>query len=236
MKVNSVYSVKNIFEGAWAIEEGRVRFFLVTGEKAALLIDTGYGGGEPLELVKQLTDLPVTLAITHSDGDHIGGVGGFETAYMHPAEFDYFAENAAELTGVKLPVLKPLWEGDVIDLGGTAYEAVLLPGHTPGGIALWEKKKNVMFTGDSVSKFPVFMFSAGRNIEAYICSMEKLERAVPAGTRFYVSHGPMEQGPELLPHLVKGAKDVLSGSLRGVIPERNLPCLQYNCGEVTFFY
>ena len=229
----SVYNVKKIFEGAWTIEERHVRFFLITGSERALLIDTGFGGGDPLSLVEGLTDLPVTLAVTHADGDHIGGISAFESMYLHPAEFEYLARNSE---GLKNPSLLPLWEGDVIDLGGIKLEAVLIPGHTPGSVAFWERRKNIMFTGDSVSRVPIFMFYTGRNIDAYICSMEKLQRMIPAGTRFYVSHGPMEQDPALLPHLIKGAKDVKEGKIEGVKPERDLPCLEYNCGEVKFYY
>lgn len=235
MGETKVYNVESMFEGAWAITERHVRCFLITGRERALLIDTGFGGGDLLTLVRKLTSLPITLVITHADGDHIGGIGPFETAYMHPAEFEYFAQNVKELD-IKIPSIKPLWEGDVIDLGGIVFEAVLIPGHTPGSIALWEKRRNIIFTGDSVSRVPIFMFYTGRNIQSYICSMEKLQRMLPAGTRIYASHGPMELEPSLLPHLIAGAKDVLAGSIEGVKPERELPCLQYNCGEVKFYY
>lgn len=236
MADDSIYNVESIFEGAWSVDERHVRFFLVTGSEKALLIDTGFGGGDVRALVSKLTSLPVTLVITHADGDHISGISGFEAAYMHPCEFDYFAKNAGELEGVKLPARRPLWEGDVIDLGGMAFETVLIPGHTPGSIALWEKNRGIIFTGDSVSRVPIFMFGEGRNIEAYICSMEKLRRILPAGTKCYASHGPKELGPELLPHLISGAGDILAGRVQGVKPERDLPCLQYNCGEVKFYY
>lgn len=236
MKNNTVYNVESIFEGAWAISERQVRCFLITGSERALLIDTGYGGGDLKSLVRELTSLPVVLAITHSDGDHICGMSGFDAACMHPAEFGYFARNAEELTEIKLTSLMPLWEGDLIDLGGYKFEAVLIPGHTPGSIALWERQRGIIFTGDSVSRVPIFMFGEGRNIEAYICSMEKLRRLIPEGTRVYASHGPMELDPGLLPHLIAGAKDVLAGNIEGVKPERKLPCLQYNCGEVEFYF
>jgi glyoxylase-like metal-dependent hydrolase (beta-lactamase superfamily II)/GrpB-like predicted nucleotidyltransferase (UPF0157 family) len=233
MSDNSVYKVEKLFEGAWSIDEGNVRCFLITGSEKALLIDTGYGGGDLLSLVKGLTDLPVKLVLTHTDGDHTGAMEQFPEAYMHPAEFENYRKKGNDMNK---PPVKPLWEGDVIDLGGVSLEVVLIPGHTPGSIALWEKEKNIIFTGDSVSKVPIFMFGMGRNMEAYICSMEKLLHILPEGISVYASHGQKELDPSLLPHLIAGASDVLAGNVAGVKPERDLPCLQYNCGEVKFLY
>jgi glyoxylase-like metal-dependent hydrolase (beta-lactamase superfamily II) len=60
--------------------------FLLEGSERALLIDAGVGVGDLRGLVAGLTDLPVTLLLTHTHWDHIGAAAGFETVLVHPAE------------------------------------------------------------------------------------------------------------------------------------------------------
>ena len=44
----------------------------------------------------------------------------------------------------------PLVEGDVIEVGSYALEVVDVPGHTPGHIALYERKNKLLFSGDHI--------------------------------------------------------------------------------------
>jgi len=46
--------------------------YLALGKEKAALIDTGYGMSDMRGLVELLTDLPVTVVITHTHVDHIG--------------------------------------------------------------------------------------------------------------------------------------------------------------------
>ena len=143
------YCVKTMGEGIWAIEEGVVRMFLIEGGKHALLLDTGFGKGALRELVSGLTQKPLILALSHSDRDHIGGCGQFEgKIYLHPAEYERFLRNMPQ----NRLRLKPLWEGDTIELGGRKLAVLHTPGHTPGSIMLLEKETGVLFSGDSVQE------------------------------------------------------------------------------------
>ena len=84
----NVYEVIRINEHSWRIEENGVRMFLFVGTDKALLIDSGFGGGDLKAKVAKLTDLPIVLVNTHADGDHIRCNHQFDKAYMHPSEFD----------------------------------------------------------------------------------------------------------------------------------------------------
>ena len=55
-----------------------VSAFLVTGTQRALLIDTCTGLLGLRQIVEDLTDLPVTVWLTHSHGDHAGSIADFE--------------------------------------------------------------------------------------------------------------------------------------------------------------
>lgn len=73
----------------WRIEEPNVRFFLLTGDKKALLIDSGMEVNAK-EIAQSLTTLPIELLNTHADRDHIASNDEFESFYMNPAECSNF--------------------------------------------------------------------------------------------------------------------------------------------------
>lgn len=73
----------------WCLSEFRlVNAFLVEGEEKAALIDTGCGIGHLAETVRELTDKPLVILITHGHFDHDGGVKQFPgvPVYLHPAD------------------------------------------------------------------------------------------------------------------------------------------------------
>ena len=113
--------------------------YLVMGEQRALLIDTANGQENLMEIVGELTELPVTVVNTHGHIDHIFGNVSFEEAWMHPADFKLHDEHfrlpeGEELKrrGLKPCRLMPLEEDAVFDLGGIDLEVIPVPGHTAG--------------------------------------------------------------------------------------------------------
>lgn len=49
---------------------------------------------------------------------------------------------------------RELDDGDTLDLGGQYAQAVAVPGHTPGSVALHLPDHGVLFTGDTVARAP----------------------------------------------------------------------------------
>lgn len=73
----------------WCLSEFRlVNAFLVEGEEKSALIDTGCGIGDLAGVVRELTDKPLIILITHGHFDHDGGVKQFPgvPVYLHPAD------------------------------------------------------------------------------------------------------------------------------------------------------
>ena len=115
----------------YSIEDGFVRCFLIIGEQKALLVDSGVSGESALSIAKALTDKPVELICTHADRDHIAGNGEFCHFMMHPSEAaNYYNMNNG--TGTFIPVE----DNQILDLGRRKIRIILIPGHTPGSIAL----------------------------------------------------------------------------------------------------
>ncbi len=80
-------------------------------------------------------------------------------------------------------------QNDRIRLGNTVLEVIHTPGHSPGGICLFNRKEKILFTGDSL-----FAGVVGRtdlpysSKEALKNSLQKLSR-LPPKTIIYPGHG-----------------------------------------------
>ncbi len=199
-----------INENTWRMEDGGVRFFLLAGEKKALLIDSGMQVHNAREIAESIVDLPVELLNTHADRDHVGSNDEFEFFYMNPAEASNYY-NTNKMKGVFVPVE----DGDVIDLGGRELEIITLAGHTPGSIAVLDKAGRVLISGDPIQDGDIFMFGVQREMHAYLKSLEKLDGYRSRFDLIYPSHGTFPVKPELIDALHAGAERILAGEVEG---------------------
>ena len=168
----TTYTTYEIRSGVFAIEEGAVRMYLIVGSREALLLDTGSGAGDLRGLVRGLTALPVTVALTHGHNDHTGGAPQFGTAYAHKNDWPEIRSDLGE----NAVTLRELRGGDVFDLGGRLIEVVETAGHTPGSLSFFDRKNRLLFTGDNVSDRPIFMCLPGAD-------MALIDRAVDYANR-----------------------------------------------------
>ena len=60
--------------------------YLVEGKERALLIDGLTGFGSLKAFVRELTDLPVSIALTHGHIDHNGAAYEYGECYVHPGD------------------------------------------------------------------------------------------------------------------------------------------------------
>ncbi|MBT1160003.1 MBL fold metallo-hydrolase [Aminobacter anthyllidis] len=153
----------------------RCNMWLIHGRERDVLVDTGMGF-RPLRMeVAALRDRPVHAVCTHSHFDHMGCACEFDVRLGHHREAEIF--NAPDLDNscarpwiagnlltalphegyrldsyrlVSAPLTGYLDEGDVLELGNLALQVLHLPGHSPGSIALYEKKTKTLFSGDAI--------------------------------------------------------------------------------------
>lgn len=136
--------------------------YAVEGRDRVLLVDTGMGTGDLKTALEALAPgKPVIAVNTHGHADHCGGNSQFPEIYLHPGSYadadraeeekkTLPAEN--ELEGITKFEWKkhPVYEGDIIDLGGKTIEVIETPGHTPGCISLLDREDRILFGGDLV--------------------------------------------------------------------------------------
>ena len=196
-----------IDDNTYQYDEGGVRFFLLVGEKEALLIDSGMQTRNAKELAMELTDLPIRLFNTHTDIDHIGSNG----------EFDEVMMNLSELVNYRLPhpsqKIIPVYDGDVIDLGGRELLAIALPGHTPGSTALLDKNSGMLFSGDPIQDGHIFMFGD-------IHSLRRLAKYKDQIKGIYANHGTLPVDYSIVDKLIEGALRIERGEITPTEAER----------------
>lgn len=89
--LNKIYSVKELLPKVYSIGSSAVKCYLVVGKTGAMLVDTAYGFADLSAVVKEITDLPVTVVNSHCHVDHSGGNFFFDTpVYIHEADRELY--------------------------------------------------------------------------------------------------------------------------------------------------
>lgn len=205
------YVIDQIEPGFWAITEGGVRMYLLEGEEFALLIDTGFGGGDLLGAVRELTDKPIRVFMTHGHVDHVANCKQFDDYLLHEKELADVKPNCPE--GARFEFLS---DGDELTVGKWNFTVMNTPGHTPGSLCLWEKEKNFIFSGDYVGERPIFTFLPGAELEAYESSLLRLALAVGDGV-FYTCHGGMVKKADTAERLICCCEGIKRGGIENEI-------------------
>ncbi len=68
-------------------EAGFVHFYLILGQKKAVLIDAGCGFEDIRPIIRSITDLPVMLILTHGDPDHSYGSEYFGDVWLYQPDY-----------------------------------------------------------------------------------------------------------------------------------------------------
>lgn len=177
----------------------RCNIWHVRGRDRDMLIDSGMGVVSLREWVPLVTEREVIAVASHTHFDHIGCHHEFECRAVHSAEADILANPTRENTLAdpyatdeifdalppepycstcyalkRAPATRLLEDSDVIDLGDRQFEVIHTPGHSPGGIALYEKATEILFSGDILYDGPLIEDTYHSNADDYLASMERL--------------------------------------------------------------
>ena len=149
------FDIAKIRDRVWRIWDGdKDSFYLVEGETCAAVIDTGITlGAEITPKLRELTEKPLILIVTHAHDDHFYHADEFDTVYMSHEEFKLGEPILREMmAGKDLPLERTVHieTGSKIDLGGCTLEICQVPGHTPGSVAVYDGRDGIVFTGDAI--------------------------------------------------------------------------------------
>jgi len=207
----------------------RCNMWHVRGRDRDLLFDTGLGHFSLRAHVPLVTGRDLACVASHTHFDHIGSHHEFPHRCVHHAEAAILADPRNDwtcadryATGDMFDRLPEGWdtsryrvnpakaerlldEGDIIDLGNRAFEVIHTPGHSPGGIGLYESKTGIFLSGDIIYDGPLIDDAYHSVIADYVATLERLRTlavSVVHGGHF-PSFGPVRYR-QLIDEYLKG--------------------------------
>ncbi len=170
----------------------RCNIWHVRGRERDMLVDTGMGVVSLRAHIPLVTEKPCVAVASHIHFDHIGCHHEFTERYVHADESDILANptrtstladpyvvddiftrlppapyTSAEYTVKAAPATRILHDGDIIDLGDRHFDVIHTPGHSPGGIMLFEQSTGILFSGDTVYDGPLIDDAYHSDIPTY---------------------------------------------------------------------
>ena len=178
----------------WHITDNMgVYMTLLEGADRALLVDTGYGLENVAQKVRNCTDKPLTVLLTHAHHDHVLGARWFEQVYLAQADHESYAfytspskrrdvAKQAQAKGLLVPqdyvtaeYPQPvsLEEGE-INLGGLTVQILSCPGHTPGSCVAYVPQYRLLLTADDWNPCTWLFFPEALSAQTLRTNLQKL--------------------------------------------------------------
>lgn len=169
--------------------------YLVEGTHTAALLDCCMGQGNLADVVKTLTDLPVILLLTHGHVDHIGGAMAFSKRWLSPLDWElakihgsfemrkdhlisrgWPEDKIGDIQPGQVENFLPLEPESVFDLGGVELQALPLPGHTPGSMAILHRQERTVLLGDACNSLTFLFLPGSLTVEEYQKSLQEFQK------------------------------------------------------------
>lgn len=175
-----------------------------TETKDAVIIDAPLESAEAIVRAAEAEGVvPAALILTHTHWDHTGDAAALKErypemlVYVHPND-EYRMLAPMQHTIWKLPfTIAPatpdryVHDGDLVGHGTLRFQAIHTPGHTEGGICLYDARNGLLFAGDTL-----FAGSVGRtdlpggDWDTLARSIHDRLLVLPDDVRVYPGHGP----------------------------------------------
>jgi glyoxylase-like metal-dependent hydrolase (beta-lactamase superfamily II) len=162
----------------------------VVGEAPALVIDPGPDIPAHLDEVARVAGRVGAVLVTHDHPDHAPGALGFAR------------RAGAPLYAFRLEGAEHLRDGQGLQVGTLAVEAIHTPGHTSDHMAVFVPAERAMFTGDAVlGRGTSFIDPPDGDLTQYLRSLKRMQELEPR--ILYPGHGPvvLEGGRKLQEYL-----------------------------------
>ena len=165
----------------------------LVGKENPLLIDTGSGIPEYMDLLKEvLRERGVSgishVLVTHGHPDHVGGVEALRR------EFPALTVKKMARSGEGRGPIACLKEGDRIEVDGCTLTALHTPGHAIDHLCFYLEEELSLFTGDLiVGVGTVVIHQEAGGLKQYLASLERLLSLELE--RIYPGHGPVIHRP-----------------------------------------
>ena len=173
--------MKQIAKSVWRYHDAfGSTSYLVVGKERAAMIDCGMSAVPVMPMIREITQLPVDLLLTHAHPDHYGAAVEFERIWMHEADIEALGEMEPVFAGMGVAPLPQeklcaFSDGHVFDLGGAQLLAAELTGHTPGSSVFVYEAEEMIFSGDAVGSGDIVLMAVPQayDLGRYACSLRE---------------------------------------------------------------
>ncbi|MFA8433391.1 MAG: MBL fold metallo-hydrolase [Marinifilaceae bacterium] len=178
--------------------------FLLLGDREAILFDSGTGENEGKGIARitdTITNLPLTLLLSHFHFDHIGNTEEFSRIGI--PELDCFRSRIARDSILNLSCKEVLSEntkslkvskcfpvGEEIDLGNRRITILHTPGHSRESISIVDRENKYVFMGDLAYNGLLLVNDCRKYVNSINCLLNRSDSTY----RFFGSHGKSEVG------------------------------------------
>lgn len=215
--------------------QGNVSYLLL-GNERALMFDTGSGENEEVNgskirhLLDQITELPLTLLLSHFHFDHNQNIAEFD--HIAFPEIDYLLQSVGtdniynftqeDLVDGNYPPQTEVHEwlplDSPIDLGGRTVELINLKGHSDESVVIVDDDNQLVFMGDFLYNGPLFLFET-EDLIKYEESTDALLARIDSSYRLFGAHDEPEVAYERLVQLKEFLHCINEGMCTGTNTE-----------------
>jgi glyoxylase-like metal-dependent hydrolase (beta-lactamase superfamily II) len=172
-----------------------------------IVIDTGLIAKPLIDFLKQKNLNPQALILTHGHVDHIAGAAMLQKNFskikvcIHKADSHMLGDSVSNFSKflgrrIESPPADVIFENEgQIEFAGLQFTILHTPGHTPGGICLYNKDEKTLFTGDtlfagSVGRTDFPGYDVEKCFEQLISNIKSKLLILPDDTAVLPGHGP----------------------------------------------
>lgn len=175
----------------------------VAGSTNCWIVDAGFKPEPLIEYVRQHKLEPTQVLLTHGHVDHIASLSAMRAFWpgvsilIHESEKAFLTEPMLNLSSaLDQALIAPeatatLDPAQRLTLDGYEFEVRHTPGHSPGGVSLYQEQEQIVFVGDAL-----FAGSVGRhdfpssNGPLLFESIRSQLLSLPDDTKVMSGHGP----------------------------------------------
>lgn len=194
----------NINVKTWCLGMWQTNSYVLSSDESdkCWIIDAGFDPEKMIADIQVKNLVPEMLIYTHAHLDHIAGTDAIRKAFpdmktaILEVESSFLGDPSMNLSvtaGMNVTAEDAdimLADGQELIFEGAIFKVLATPGHSPGGICLYQADQDLLFSGDTL-----FQGSVGRydfptsNGEALFSSIKEKLTPLPGSTKVFPGHG-----------------------------------------------
>ncbi|MBQ9327472.1 MAG: MBL fold metallo-hydrolase [Solobacterium sp.] len=202
----------------WDMEkEKSINLWMIEGSEMSVLVDAGMKLGGLKEFLKEITDKPLRVVVSHGHFDHIGNIDDFDEIWMNHEDIPLLSDPVFEKYGAHgyHGTIHDINDGEVWNLGDRLITLIRIRGHTGGSVLVLDHKSSVLISGDTVARDLLYMTEDTIPLNQFFDELLKLDAyeydaVASAHDRFLL---PSYQHHYMMKTIIQGLKNDQSDSV-----------------------